>query len=781
MTQFPNSPTNGQTVTFGTIVYQWNGAEWISLGSIGAAIGPTGNTGPVGVTGATGATGNTGNTGNDGPRGNTGATGNTGADSTVAGPRGATGATGAAGATGATGATGAAGATGATGNTGADSTVAGPRGATGATGATGNTGAGGTGYIAGDGLTLDAAGGTFSIDPTAVIHVAGVSADEGITANILNSGEYGHYIEMNRANDKIAIRPQGALQYIFGVSTFVSGVGSNTFSGTVSVDGLANLKAGISMDAAGITFPDGTFQSTAPTGSTITAGAGMTLAGSTLGIDPTAAIHVAGVSSDGGITMNAGEYLRWTDNDSIRSVGGVFRFNASGTNVLNMTPSMLDMKTNMNVEGLAHFEAGISSDIGITCGGMIQGQNLTIAGNGNFSTGSRLVSPNSHSLYFATASIDLSTYGSGSRGIKVGFSTTSVESAHTLVTKGPGISMDAGGITFADGTFQSSAASGSGVTGADGTSVGYTAGNTAPVGSATGDFWYENDTGLYYANVFDGTTLGWLQISGIDGVTGPTGPAGSDGGGGATYYGGDGLTLSTGNTFSIDPTAIVHVAGISSDGGITAGGNIATDNFRGVNSATVIEMDRGGAGAGTIGLNPGGNFAAQFTPTTFYHGGNLTNEGTGLFNQLLTVTKGIKANDLIHAVTGGISMDAAGITFPDGTFQSTAASASSGGSEFVSSHNILLEYPDNKQYFVDAYTVAPRTYNLLYGKSATGGCTADLFAGGVTLASIDVTPSGASGSFSTVVGAGTEVSMVIRGVTTGVFLEDVRLVAGYTQ
>jgi len=70
--------------------------------------------------------------------------------------------------------------------------------------------------------------------------------------------------------------------------------------------------------------------------------------------------------------MNAGEYLRWTDNDSIRSVGGVFRFNASGTNVLNMTPSMLDMKTNMNVEGLAHFEAGISSDGGITAGGEVR-------------------------------------------------------------------------------------------------------------------------------------------------------------------------------------------------------------------------------------------------------------------------------------------------------------------------------------------------------------------------------------------------------------------------
>ena len=129
-----------------------------------------------------------------------------------------------------------------------------------------------------------------------------------------------------------------------------------------------------------------------------------------------------------------------------------------------------------------------------------------------------------------------------------------------------------------------------------------------------------------------------------------------------------------------------------------------------------------------------------------------------------------------------MSLDAGGITFPDGTFQSTAASASSGGSEFVSSHNILLEFPDNKEYYLDGYTVTDRTYNLLYGKSATGGCTADLVAGGVTLASIAVvTPAGASGSFSTAVAAGTEVSVVITGVTTGVFLEDVRLVAGYTQ
>ena len=225
-----------------------------------------------------------------------------------------------------------------------------------------------------------------------------------------------------------------------------------------------------------------------------------------------------------------------------------------------------------------------------------------------------------------------------------------------------------------------------GATGVAGGGTGAT-GNTGPSGPS-------GPTGA------DSTVAGPIGNTGATGASGPTGedgsigpigntgPTGADGadgagGGGVTLAAGAGMTLSAisagvGYTLGIDPTAVVHVAGISSDGGITAAGNIATDNFRGVNSTTIIEMDRGGVGSGTIGFNPGGNFAAQFTPSSFYHGGNLTNEGTGLFNQLLTVTKGIKANDLIHAVTGGISMDAGGITFPDGTFQSTAPVASSG-------------------------------------------------------------------------------------------------------
>ena len=75
MTQFPNSPSVGDQVTFGTLVYEWNGTAWISLGSI--SVGPTGNTGSQGIQGIQGVTGNTG------------------ADSTVVGPTGAQGPAGA--------------------------------------------------------------------------------------------------------------------------------------------------------------------------------------------------------------------------------------------------------------------------------------------------------------------------------------------------------------------------------------------------------------------------------------------------------------------------------------------------------------------------------------------------------------------------------------------------------------------------------------------------------------------------------------------------------------
>ena len=146
-----------------------------SGGGGGGDQGNTGNTGPTGPTGPTGGTGATGPTGNTGPQGSTGSTGATG----PTGNTGNTGNTGPQGSTGSTGSTGATGPTGSTGNTGPQ----GSTGSTGATGATGPTGpAGSAGGVSADaGLTLN--GSTIGIDPTALIHVAGVSSDGGITAS----------------------------------------------------------------------------------------------------------------------------------------------------------------------------------------------------------------------------------------------------------------------------------------------------------------------------------------------------------------------------------------------------------------------------------------------------------------------------------------------------------------------------------------------------------------------------------------------------------------------
>jgi len=294
-----------------------------------------------------------------------------------------------------------------------------------------------------------------------VLNVAGISADGGITASGRVFGESvsvdGHLLVKD--GSQLQIKPSGFLV------TAIDGNGIYTFgryyaTSYVQSGSYVHAGTGVSLDAGGITFADGTFQSSAASGSGVTAGAGMVLTGSTLGIDPTAVIHVAGISSDGGITMNAGEYLRWTDNDSIRSVGGVFRFNASGTNVLNMTPSMLDIKTNMNVEGLAHFEAGISSDAGITVGNLnIDGYRIK-----DFSNTTDFVDFGANRVDFYQNN-DRMLKINGSTSVIVGSSSEpkalqvfGTQSISDLLTTSAGISMDAAGITFPDGTFQSTAA-----------------------------------------------------------------------------------------------------------------------------------------------------------------------------------------------------------------------------------------------------------------------------------------------------------------------------------
>ena len=55
MTQFPNSPSVGDKVTFNDATYEWDGNRWKSLGTI--AVGPTGPTGEQGAPGQDGAGG----------------------------------------------------------------------------------------------------------------------------------------------------------------------------------------------------------------------------------------------------------------------------------------------------------------------------------------------------------------------------------------------------------------------------------------------------------------------------------------------------------------------------------------------------------------------------------------------------------------------------------------------------------------------------------------------------------------------------------------------------
>lgn len=68
--------------------YQFDGAEWVSLGGQGAAgpTGPTGPTGPQGVQGDAGVAGPTGATGSTGPTGPTGADGASNSAYDVAAP-----------------------------------------------------------------------------------------------------------------------------------------------------------------------------------------------------------------------------------------------------------------------------------------------------------------------------------------------------------------------------------------------------------------------------------------------------------------------------------------------------------------------------------------------------------------------------------------------------------------------------------------------------------------------------------------------------------------------
>jgi hypothetical protein len=236
----------------------------------------------------------------------------------------------------------------------------------------------------------------------------------------------GTFIELQ--NTQVRLKPSGVLSFASLTTKNVSHKQMQVQQELIA-NGVIESNEGITL-GKGITFPDGTFQSTAASGSggagtTLAAGAGVTLSpivagvGHTLGIDPTATIHVAGVSSDGGITAGSGKIGRITfDDNAIRLVNGASVINTSGA-----------------------------------------------------------------WTYYGTSELGLFPNGSSTQGLSI---TTARTKAFQVIHAVGGISADAG-ITFPDGTYQASAASGSGVTGPTGpTGAAGPAGPTGPTGSGIG-------------------------------------------------------------------------------------------------------------------------------------------------------------------------------------------------------------------------------------------------------------------------------------------------------
>ena len=289
-----------------------------------------------------------------------------------------------------------------------------------------------------------------------------------------------------------------------------------------------------------------------------------------------------------------------------------------------------------------------------------------------------------------------------------------------------------------------------GATGNDGTSVGYTAGNTAPTSANTGDFWLETDTGLYYAYVWDGSTLGWLQISGPRGETGATGPQGA-----------------TGN----DGTSVGYTAGNTAPVGMGTG-DFWYENDTGLYYANVwdgstlgwLQISGQDGAAGATGAT--GSFTIYYSatsPSTPSVGDIWFDSDDGVFS--------IYTND-------GDSDQWIEITGKQGA---TGPAGPTGAVEDLS-YTGLLEYPTNKTYNIDRYTVGSRTFNFFYADCVTGGCSADLYVAGATVAApLNVTPSGASASFSTVAAAGSTVSIEITNISGGVLTTDLGFVVGYSQ
>ena len=267
----------------------------------------------------------------------------------------------------------------------------------------------------------------------------------------------------------------------------------------------------------------------------------------------------------------------------------------------------------------------------------------------------------------------------------------------------------------------------------------------------------------------------------------------------------NGLTLTTdGVTLSIDPTAVIHIAGISSDGGATFGGEVRLTQIKDFDGLGNIVFT--GDGGGRISMEPGsgGNYIEMgysgtpdqngvvvlypiVTHGRMYAKAGISAEGGMTLNGVLNLPLGDGSNpattikiptggkivnqqadppsvslltnkvalaskgtgspgkisvdnneafidNVVLKTEAGISMDNSGITFPDGTHQSSASSGSI--SEITDSYVGNIESASNKTFFVDPRTVAERTMTEFFAFAASGGCTLELHGNGNSMGTI---------------------------------------------
>ena len=165
-------------------------------------------------------------------------------------------------------------------------------------------------------------------------------------------------------------------------------------------------------------------------------------------------------------------------------------------------------------------------------------------------------------------------------------------------------------------------------------------------------------------------------------------------------------------------------------------------------------------------------------------------------------------DNVVVKTEAGISMDTAGITFPDSTHQATrgvlaltegdnitvtdngggnftiASSGGGGVAEIIGSYDGHIEFPNNDTYHLDSRLIRPRTITecyLINGQGATG-MTAILHGGGNQIASISVGVTGSTGPLSNpTIAKGGTLELRVTGVTTAYLHKDFRFSVGFTQ